>query len=161
MAPAPGTADRIDAIHRQGLERRADDDVPNGTSFQSARTQFRDTQQVTASRLSTETAQALLGCAMNTRIKTTRITSTIAAVVLGIGAISSPALAQNFSTIRGEKPSSFFTDRAAPNAYDDVTTGSIGTARGRSIDRSAKDGNAELNDRSVPNYGATSGGPAE
>jgi|UPI000344ACC0 hypothetical protein len=68
MAPAPGTADRIDAIHRQGLERRAD---------------------------------------------------------------------------------------------DDVTTGSIGTARGRSIDRSAKDGNAELNDRSVSNYGATSGGPAE
>ncbi|MER2250873.1 hypothetical protein ABS772_13210 [Methylorubrum podarium] len=90
----------------------------------------------------------------------TRISSTIAAIVLGIGAISSPALAQNISSVRGEKPSSFFTERPAPYAYDDLTTGSIGPVRGRGIDRSAKDGNAELNDRAVPNYGATAGGPA-
>lgn len=89
-----------------------------------------------------------------------RINSTIAAVVLGVSAISSPVLAQNISTVRGEKPSSFFTDRPAPNAYDDLTTGSIGPVWGHGIDRSAKEGNAELNDRSVPNYGMTSGGPS-
>lgn len=83
----------------------------------------------------------------------------IVAFVLGVSAISSPALAQSYSTVRGEKPSSFFTDRLAPNAFDDLTTGSIGTHWNRGIDRSAKEGNAELNDRYVPNYGMTSGGP--
>ncbi|MGW5960968.1 hypothetical protein [Methylorubrum thiocyanatum] len=89
----------------------------------------------------------------------TRINSAIAAIVIGVSAISSPVLAQSISTVRGEKPSSFFTDRPAPNAYDDLTTGSIGTGRSRGVDRSAKEGNAELNDRYVPNYGMTSGGP--
>ncbi|MBB5764765.1 hypothetical protein ABEV34_18015 [Methylorubrum rhodesianum] len=90
----------------------------------------------------------------------TRISSAIAAVILSAGAISSPVLAQSNSTVRGEKPSSFFTDRAAPNAYDDLTTGSIDTSWNRGVDRSAKEGNAELNNRSVPNYGMTSGGPS-
>ena len=89
----------------------------------------------------------------------TRINSAIAAVALGVSAISSPAFAQSYSSIRGEKPSSFFTDRPAPKAFDDLTTGSIGTPWNRGIDRSAKEGNAELNDRYVPNYGMTSGGP--
>jgi hypothetical protein len=89
----------------------------------------------------------------------TRINSAVAVFVLGISAISSPAFAQSISTVRGEKPSSFFTDRPAPNAYDDLTTGSISTGWNRSVDRSAKEGNAELNDRYVPNYGMTSGGP--
>lgn len=89
-----------------------------------------------------------------------RISSAIAAVILGVGAIASPVLAQSISTVRGEKPSSFFTDRVAPNAYDDLTTGSIHTGWNRGVDRSAKEGNAELNNRSVPNYGMTSGGPS-
>ncbi|SOR32484.1 conserved exported protein of unknown function [Methylorubrum extorquens] len=89
----------------------------------------------------------------------TRINADIAAFVLGVSAISPPAFAQSYSTIRGEKPSSFFTDRPAPNASDDLTTGSISTYLNRGIDRSAKEGNAELNDRYVPNYGMTSGGP--
>jgi opacity protein-like surface antigen len=89
----------------------------------------------------------------------TRINSAVAAFVLGVSAVSSPAFAQSYSAVRGEKPSSFFTDRPAPNAFDDLTTGSIGTHWNRSVDRSAKEGNAELNDRYVPNYGMTSGGP--
>ncbi|MEE7456449.1 hypothetical protein MPAR168_15390 [Methylorubrum populi] len=80
---------------------------------------------------------------------------------MGIGAISSPAFAQSISTVRGEKPSSFFTDRPAPSTYDDLTTGSISTGWNRVVDRSAKEGNAELNDRYVPNYGMTSGGPIQ
>lgn len=70
-----------------------------------------------------------------------------AAVALGIGAISSPALAQSYEAVQGEKPSGFFTDRLAPHASDNLTADSISTGRSRDIDRSAKEDNVELKDR--------------
>lgn len=86
----------------------------------------------------------------------TRFTSTVAAFVLSVGAIVTPALAK---------------DRAAPagvaavtapvgveiRGYDDITTGSIGYGRGYD---SAQEGNANQPNFVVQQYGQTSGGPA-
>jgi hypothetical protein len=101
----------------------------------------------------------------------TRIASAVAAVVLSVSAIASPALAQSYTAPAG------IAAVTAPGglegrSYDDITTGSINDFRGtrgtrtqmrnsfRGIDTSAKEGSAEHNERAVPNYGTTSGGPA-
>ena len=85
----------------------------------------------------------------------TRITSAVAAVVLSVSAIASPALAQG-------RASSTNVAAAIPSAsvdsrYDDITTGSIGY--GRRYD-SAQEGNANQPNFLVQQYGQTSGGPA-
>ena len=90
----------------------------------------------------------------------------LVAIALGLAPATS-ALAQSYNAPAGipavtapgglEGRSGVF----AASPYDDVATGSIGARRAvRSPDLSAKEGNAGLNDRAVPNYGGTSGGPA-
>lgn len=86
----------------------------------------------------------------------TRLASAVAAVVLGLGAVAPPALAQSYNAPAG------FSAYAAPgNAGrqrlddDQLTTGSIVVRRG--ID-SAQEGNADHNSFPVWQYGRTSGG---
>lgn len=45
-------------------------------------------------------------------------------------------------------------------AADDIVTGSVAPRRGGIVDYSARGGNAEQLDRTVPQYGRVSGGPA-
>ena len=95
---------------------------------------------------------------------TKRLASLSGAVALTLGALLSPVLAQSYTAPAGipaavapgglEGEAGF---RNAREADPDLTTGSLGR---RSVDRSAKGGNAEQPNRLVPNYGNTSGGPA-
>ncbi|MBO1019238.1 hypothetical protein IPV08_04545 [Methylobacterium sp. SD274] len=86
----------------------------------------------------------------------TRITSAVAAIVLSVSAVASPALAKTYLA-RGEVPAYEVTSSAPSRvtADDDLTTGSIGYSRGRT---SAQEGNAEQNSFPVWQYGRTSGG---
>jgi hypothetical protein len=84
----------------------------------------------------------------------TRIASAVAAVVLSVSAIASPALAQSYTAPAG------IAAVTAPGglegrSYDDITTGSIGY--GRRYD-SAQEGNANQPNFPVQQYGQTSGG---
>ncbi|GJE18486.1 hypothetical protein [Methylobacterium marchantiae] len=86
-----------------------------------------------------------------------RLASAVAAVVLSVGAVASPALAQSYNAPAG------ISAYAAPGnagrrvvADDDLTTGSVVSRR--SVD-SAREGNAEQNSFPVWQYGRTSGGP--
>lgn len=93
----------------------------------------------------------------------TRITSAVAALVLSVSAIASPALAQSYNAPAGiaaaTAPGGLEGHAGYRNALDaDVlTTGSI--LPHRSYD-SAKEGNAEQNSFPVWQYGRTSGGTA-
>lgn len=85
----------------------------------------------------------------------TRIASTVAAVVLSVSAIASPALAQSYTAPAG------VTAVTAPGglegrSYDDITTGSIGYGRRHD---SAQEGNANQPNFVVQQYGQTAGGP--
>lgn len=85
----------------------------------------------------------------------TRIASAVAAVVLSVSAIASPALAQSYTAPAG------IAAVTAPGGlegrnYDDITTGSIRTVRGHD---SAQEGNANQPNFVVQQYGQTSGGP--
>jgi len=84
----------------------------------------------------------------------TRLASAIAAVVLSVSAIASPALAQSYTAPAG------IAAVTAPGGlegrnYDDITTGSIGYGR----HSSAQEGNANQQNFVVQQYGQTSGGP--
>ena len=86
----------------------------------------------------------------------TRFASPVAAVVLSLGAMASPALAQSYTAPAG------ISTAAAPGShearsYDDITTGSIGYGRDYT---SAQQGNAEQNNFPVWQFGRTSGGTA-
>lgn len=81
----------------------------------------------------------------------------LAALVLTLGAPVSSALAQSYNAPAGI-PAVTAPGGFAPSAYDDITTGSL--RHRRSPDSSAKEGNAEQNDKPVSNYGGTAGGPA-
>jgi hypothetical protein len=102
----------------------------------------------------------------------TRIASAAALLSLTFGAALSPALAQTYGAPAGyvggghiAQGGNGYPDGRPPVQYrvvepradDAVVTGSIGR---RGLDRSAKDGNAEQNNKRFPNYGNTSGGPA-
>ncbi|GEO97713.1 hypothetical protein [Methylobacterium haplocladii] len=80
---------------------------------------------------------------------TVRFASIAAALVLGLGVPASSAIARSYTAPAGIE----WTDRAADAA-------STRAASRSHVDDSAKMGNAEQNARSVPSYGATSGGPA-
>ena len=85
----------------------------------------------------------------------TRIASAVAAVILSVSAIASPALAQSYNAPAG------IAAVTAPGglegrSYDDITTGSIRTVRGHD---SAQEGNANQPNFPVQQYGQTSGGP--
>jgi hypothetical protein len=85
----------------------------------------------------------------------TRIASAVAAVVLSVSAIASPALAQSYTA------PARIAAVAAPGGlegrnYDDITTGSIGYGRRHD---SAQEGNANQPNFVVQQYGQTSGGP--
>ncbi|WP_156376064.1 hypothetical protein [Methylobacterium sp. Leaf117] len=60
----------------------------------------------------------------------TRIATAVAALVMSVGAVASPALAQSYTAPAGipaaAAPGGFQNTRS----YDDITTGSISTARG-------------------------------
>ena len=84
----------------------------------------------------------------------TRIASAVAAVVLSVSAIASPALAQSYTAPAG------IAAVTAPGglegrSYDDITTGSIGYGRGHD---SAQEGNANQQNFPTQQYGQTSGG---
>ncbi|POR40474.1 hypothetical protein [Methylobacterium sp. V23] len=86
----------------------------------------------------------------------TRFASPVAAVVLSLGAMASPALAQSYTAPAG------ISAAAAPGShvarsYDDIITGSIGYGRDYT---SAQQGNAEQNNFPVWQFGRTSGGTA-
>jgi hypothetical protein len=85
----------------------------------------------------------------------TRIASAVAAVVLSVSAIASPALAQSYTAPAG------IAAVTAPGGlegrnFDDITTGSIGYGRRHD---SAQEGNANQPNFVVQQYGQTSGGP--
>jgi len=85
----------------------------------------------------------------------TRIASAVAAIVLSLSAIASPALAQSYTAPAG------IAAVTAPGGlegrnYDDITTGSIGYGRRHD---SAQEGNANQPNFVVQQYGQTSGGP--
>ena len=85
----------------------------------------------------------------------TRIASAVAAVILSVSAIASPALAQSYNAPAG------IAAVMAPGglegrSYDDLTTGSISYRRGHD---SAQEGNANQPNFVVQQYGQTSGGP--
>ncbi|MCJ2048011.1 hypothetical protein MKK58_26240 [Methylobacterium sp. J-078] len=86
----------------------------------------------------------------------TRIASAVAAAILSVGAMASPALAQSYTAPAG------IAAATAPGGlesrrYDDITTGSIRAVRGHD---SAQEGNAGQPNFVVQQYGQTSGGPA-
>lgn len=93
----------------------------------------------------------------------TRFAAAIAAVVLSVGAIASPALAQSYNAPAGiaaaTAPGGLEGRSGFANALDadNLTTGSIVARRGLN---SAKEGNAEQNSFPVWQYGRTSGGTA-
>ncbi|KQP12425.1 hypothetical protein [Methylobacterium sp. Leaf93] len=87
----------------------------------------------------------------------TRLASAVAAVVLSVATVASPALAQSYTAPAG------ISAHAAPGyagrqtvVDDDLTTGSIVARRDSD---SAREGNAEQNSFPVWQYGRTSGGP--
>ena len=85
----------------------------------------------------------------------TYFASAVAAVVLSVSAIASPALAQSYTAPAG------IAAVTAPGGlegrnYDDITTGSIGYGRRHD---SAQEGNANQPNFVVQQYGQTSGGP--
>ncbi|MCC0808695.1 hypothetical protein FPV16_21215 [Methylobacterium sp. W2] len=80
------------------------------------------------------------------------ITSAVAAVVLSVSAIASPALAKDYLA-RGQVPAYDVMSSAATD--DELTTGSIGYGRGHD---SAQEGNANQPNFPVQQYGQTSGG---
>ena len=85
----------------------------------------------------------------------TRIASAVAAVVLSVSAIASPALAQSYTAPAGIAAATAPGGLEGRN-YDDITTGSIRTVRGHD---SAQEGNANQPNFVVQQYGQTSGGP--
>jgi len=91
---------------------------------------------------------------MDTKTMTTRFTSA-AALILALS-MPAAALAQGYPA-SGAVVTPTTPNEYVASTYDDVTTGSLGR---RLVDNSAKEGNAEQPNRSVPNYGTTSGGPA-
>ncbi|KQT07542.1 hypothetical protein ASG40_14420 [Methylobacterium sp. Leaf399] len=100
---------------------------------------------------------------------TKRLASLAAALLVAAGTVASPVIAQSYNAPAGiaaaTAPAGLEGRTARRNAEaarrgafdDDLTTGSVGR---RGFDSSAKAGNAEGNNRVVPNYGTTSGGPA-
>ena len=108
-----------------------------------------DTHQVTASRHLTETAQTQVDCAMNNRIA-----STVATLVLSIGAMAAPAFAQSYTAPAGI-PAATAPGGYELRSYDDITTGSIGYVHQHD---SAQEGNAGQQHFPVQQYGQTSGG---
>ncbi|MCI9882836.1 MULTISPECIES: hypothetical protein [Methylobacterium] len=85
----------------------------------------------------------------------TRLSSAIAALVLSVSAIASPALAQSYTAPAG------IATVTAPGGrevrrYDAITTGSIAYRHGHD---SAREGNANQPNFVVQQYGQTSGGP--
>ena len=86
----------------------------------------------------------------------TRIASAVAAVVLSVSAIASPALAQSYTAPAGI-PAVTAPGGLEGRSYDDITTGSIRTVGGHD---SAQEGNANQPSFLVQQYGQTSGGPA-
>lgn len=85
----------------------------------------------------------------------TRLASAAAALVLTFSVPVTSALAQSYNAPAGI-PAAAAPGSRVVGAFDDVTTGSIS----RRADSSAKEGNAEQNDKPTANYGTTSGGPA-
>ena len=85
----------------------------------------------------------------------TRIASAVAAVVLSVSAIASPALAQSYNAPAGI-PAVTAPGGLEGRSYDDITTGSVRTVRGHD---SAQEGNANQQNFPVQQYGQTSGGP--
>ncbi len=103
-------------------------------------------------------------------VMNTRLASLAAALVVAAGTLASPALAQSYNAPAGisaaaapaglEGLAGRRNAEAARLRYladEELTTGSIAP---RGFDSSAKGGNAENNNRIVPNLGNTSGGPA-
>ncbi|MHC2020246.1 hypothetical protein [Methylobacterium sp. CM6247] len=88
----------------------------------------------------------------------TRIASAVAAVVLSLSAVASPALAKTYLA-RGQVPAYdvMSSNAGRVTADDDLTTGSIGYSRGRGHD-SAQESNANQPNFPVQQYGQTSGG---
>ncbi|WP_430911283.1 hypothetical protein [Methylobacterium sp. sgz302541] len=85
----------------------------------------------------------------------TRIVSVAAALLIAVAPLSS---ASARSLVGYGHPGGEQTAAVAPYASEDViVTGSIGL---READSSAKYGNANQPERSVPQFGTTSGGPA-
>ncbi|KQO63358.1 MULTISPECIES: hypothetical protein [unclassified Methylobacterium] len=85
-----------------------------------------------------------------------RLASAVAAVVLSVGAMASPALAQSYTAPAGI-PTVTAPGGLEGRSYDAITTGSIRTVRGHD---SAQEGNANQPSFPVQQYGQTSGGPA-
>lgn len=88
-------------------------------------------------------------------VMNTRLASAAAALVLTFAAPATSALAQSYNAPAGI-PAAAAPGSRVVGAFDDLTTGSIT----RRTDESAKEGNAEQNNKPVANYGTTSGGPA-
>jgi len=86
----------------------------------------------------------------------TRIASAVAAVVLSVSSLASPALAQSYTAPTGIAAVTAPGSNEA-RSYDDITTGSIGYGRDYT---SAQQGNAEQNNFPVWQFGRTSGGTA-
>ncbi len=84
----------------------------------------------------------------------TRIASAVAAVVLSLSAIASPALAQSYNALAGI-PAVTAPGGLEGRSYDDITTGSIRTVRGHD---SAQEGNANQPNFPVQQYGQTTRG---
>ncbi|GJE60249.1 hypothetical protein [Methylobacterium trifolii] len=104
----------------------------------------------------------------------TRFASAAVALALVAAAPATAAFAQDFgygapgygprSTRAVEAPRSIlgvpsWVFEGRDESGDSLTTGSV--APRRAVDRSAKGGNAAQQDRRVPQYGNTSGGPTE
>lgn len=88
----------------------------------------------------------------------TRFASIIAAFVLGVSSIASPALAQSYTAPAGISATTAPGSAGGSVTDDDgLITGSIVTRRKYD---SAKEGNAEQNSFPVWQYGRTSGGTA-
>ena len=85
----------------------------------------------------------------------TRIASAVAALVLSVSAIASPALAQSRAAPAGVAAVTAPAGVEDRN-YDDITTGSIGYGPRHD---SAQEGNANQPNFPVQQYGQTSGGP--
>jgi hypothetical protein len=88
---------------------------------------------------------------MNTRL------TTVAALALALVAPAGSALAQSYTAPAGIPAATAQSVYAFEHDDDVVATGSIGTRR---PDGSAKAGNADRPELTVPNLGGTSGGPA-
>lgn len=95
-----------------------------------------------------------------------RLASIAAALALTVAGPATSAFAQSYNAPAGypaELAPGGLTGRDSVEVgpFSDITTGSIATRRAyRGVDSSAKGGNAAQQDRLVPQYGNTSGGPA-